>query len=295
MKSGYLCLVFAACFAVGYSRDLFVNTTSQLDAVMKTVQPGDTVNVAAGFYRFHMQDFPWMIQAKGLPDKPITLLCERSGLCEIFDQVDVGASSYFTISGFKIGNSYSDTALGIFRSDHIALYGLYVNGGKSHNAWVTSTSSLIINQCTFLQTQGNSLDIVDSSEVSVKYCTFREWIGNYVALFRNTTKSVFTDNEIYGGPGSYKDGGSWIVEMDSGGNEFSYNQFGFSFSWYQRTLNGYLAKGTCQYGPSILKRNFMDLNKGTGFAGCKVYNNKVCASNVVAGATFTDGDIDKSC
>jgi len=295
MKYCYLCLVFAACFAVGYSRDLYANTTSQLKSFMSVVQPGDRVIVAAGRYQPESQArLPWNIVAKGLPEKPITLICGTPGLCEIANSIVVSGSSYFTINGFAITATLCYDALTVQDSHHIALDSLRLHGCDHNNLWLVRTSNCGVKYCNFELTK-DAMTLLSCSEVAVSFCTFGNNIDGVVAFFDNSTKCQFSRNEIYGSKTSYG-GGSWIVERDSGGNVFADNDFGFSFSKYQKPLNGYLAKGTCKYGPTILRNNFMDLKSGMGFAGCKSYKNKVCASNaVVGGAAVTDGDIDKSC
>jgi len=295
MKFCYFCLIFAACFAVSYSRDIYVNSTTELQNAMKMLLPGDKVVVSPGKYQIHTQTYSaWNIKAAGTSEKPISLSCAVDGLCDLRDSIVLSSSSYFTISGFTVGTSYTYDAITVQDCDHITLNSLNIHDGDDDNLWVLRSSYCTIKSCTFGTSQ-KAIFFQQGSDSTVSQCTFGKGISDNVLYIDNCTNVEFSSNEVYGSKGSYS-AGSWIVENDAGGNLIADNDFGFGFMKYQIPLNGYLAKGTCLYGPTTLKNNYMDLKSGTGFAGCKDYKNRVCASNVVAGgATFTDGDIDNTC
>jgi len=294
MNFGYLCLVFAAFFAVGYSRDIYVNTSSQLATIMKGALPGDNVFVAPGSYQIETQaSLPWYINAKGTSDKPIVMSCAVKGLCVIADPVVLASASYLSVVGFSVGTSSAFDAMTVQDSSHVTLDTIQFHDGDDSNLWIVRSSYCTVKSSTFERTN-RAVHVHDSSDNTITSCTFGKYINDLVLYIENSTRCEFSNNEVYASESSYG-GGSWVVEYDAGGNMFSSNNFGFSFSKYQKTLNGYLAKGTCLYGPTTLKNNYMDLKNGVGFAGCKDYKNRVCASNVVAGATITDGDIDQSC
>jgi len=296
MKFVNFCVILAAFFAVCYSREIYVNTSSELEKIMTGPLAGDNIIVSPGRYSLYTQPYiTWNIaKVVGTESKPITLSCAVQGLCEIDDAIVVSASSYFTISGFKIGRLRVYDAITIQDCDHISLSHLDIHDGEDNNLWIVRTSNCDVKSCNF-QSTNKAINIVKSLDCSFDQCNFGESINDVVLYIDNSTQIEFTRNEIYGSKSSYG-GGSWVVEINAGGNLISDNQFGFGFSVNQKPLKGYLASGSCLYGPTTLKNNLMDLNSGMGFAGCKDYKNKVCASNsVVGGASFTDGDIDGSC
>jgi len=295
MKFVYACLVFAACFAACYSRDIYVNTTTQFQNAIKNILPGDTIIVAAGKYQIAPQAYSTVdIIARGTSDKPITLTCEVTGFCEFDDSFVIGGSSYFKMCGIILGFYYKFNALTVQDSDHVTLSYLTIRHGENNNLWLLRSTDCTVDHCSFGDSD-KGLHIEDGSDNTVvNHCTFGDGFDKVAVYIRNSTKATFSDNVINGR--SKLSSGSWIIEYDAGGNLISDNEFGFSFAKYQLSLNGYLAKGSCLYGPTTLKKNYMDLKKGVGFAGCKDYKNRVCASNVIDGAaTLTDGDIDQSC
>jgi len=296
MKFVNFCVILAALFAVCYSRDIYVNTSSQLENAMKGPLAGDNIIVAPGKYNLYTQSYiPWnIVKVVGTADKPISLTCAVRGLCEIDDGIVLSASSYFTVSGFKIGRPYVYDAFTTQDCDHITLSYNDFHDGDDNNVWIVRTSNCDIKSCSF-QSTGKAINLLQTYDSSINQCNFGESINDVVIYIENSTKIEFSRNEIYGSKTSYG-GGSWVVEVNAGGNVISNNEFGFGFSVNQKPLNGYLAKGSCLYGPTTLQNNLMDLNSGMGFAGCKDYKNRVCASNsVVGGASFTDGDVDNTC
>ena len=291
MKFVFFCLVLAACFAAGYSRVIYVNTTADLVKAMEASKPGDNIVAYPGKYKMENYGFKTVV---GTADKPILLSCSVEGLCLFADSVVLWSCSYLTITGFIFDVFSVPDALTIQDSDHILVNSVTFRGGDDSNVWMVRSSYCTLKYCSFERTT-IGINVLSGSDNTIDLCEFGKAISDNVIYINNGTNMVFSRNNVYGGQNCYT-AGSWIVEVDAGGNSFTDNSFGFVFSSYQRPLNGYLAKGTCVYGPSTLKNNFMDLKSGTGFAGCKDYHNKVCASNsVVGGATFTDGDVDQSC
>jgi len=295
MKFDYFCLFFAAFFAVCYSRDIHVTNATELVDSMNVAQPGDHVIVAPGSYQINKMAYSsWFITASGSPNKDITLACAVEGLCRIADSIVLSNVSYMTITDFSIGIIMSYDAISLQDCNHITLNNLKITNGDDNNLHFLRSSYCTVKSCNFGISK-NAIKLSQSSDITITSCTIGEFIDDYALYIDNSTKCEFSGNKITSGERSCSSG-SWVVEYDAGGNLISGNDFGFTYSKYQKQLNGYLAKGTCLYGPTTLKNNFMDLQSGTGFAGCKDYKNKVCASNkIVGGATFTDGDIDKSC
>jgi len=295
MNSFYLCAILAACFAVCYSRDISVNSSAELETAMKNVLPGDKVIVAPGKYQINSQTHSnWIINAAGTSEKPIVLTCAVEGLCLINDAITMGGCSYFTFAGFAISNPpYSTSPLTVQDCNHITLTSLDIDGGDDQTLWFLRTSFSTIQSCTFTGSKvaiwmGGAMDNTFTS------CTIGNGPKDYGIYISNSTRNEFSKNHI--SCETISSGGSWILEYDSGGNMFSDNEFGFVYTRYQKSLNGYLARGNCVYGPTTLENNYMDLKSGVAFAGCKDYKNRVCDSNVVDGdATFTDGHIDHSC
>jgi hypothetical protein len=285
--------LFAACFAACYSRDIYVNTTTQIMSAMKEVLPGDNVIVVPGRYRLDTQtQFYWNIKAVGTSDKPISLRCAEPGLCIIDNSLIIGGSSYFTLSGFRLGRSSTFQALSVEGCDHISLSSIDIQYGDDENLWLLRSSFCTLDSVTFSSSK-EAIQIDDCSDISIKSSTIRDGSRDKAVYVRNSTRVEFAQNLFI--CETMVEGGSWIFEDDAGGNLFDSNSFGFVFAKYQRKLNGYLVDGN-KYGPSTLSNNYMDLKNGIGFAGCKDYKNRVCKSNVVdGGATFTDGDVDPSC